>query len=83
MVIEPAPVCENPRNQEHTSSKTLVTLLSVFVERARQTPIAGSLYCSGSQSGRYRRPGAIGPSKVSINSHGVEWGSLNGQGVNE
>ena len=27
--------------------------------------------------------GSIGPSKGSINSHGVEWGSLNGQGVNE
>jgi len=29
--------------------------------------------------------GLIGPSKVSINSHrhGVEWRSLNGQGVNE
>jgi len=24
--------------------------------------------------------GSIGPSKGSINSHGVEWGSLNGQG---
>jgi len=24
-----------------------------------------------------------GPSKGSTNSHGVEWGSLNGQGVNE
>jgi len=23
--------------------------------------------------------GSIGPSKGSINSHGVEWGSLNGQ----
>jgi len=27
--------------------------------------------------------GSVGPSKGSINSHGVEWGSLNGQGVNE
>jgi len=27
--------------------------------------------------------GSIGPSKGPINSHGVEWGSLNGQGVNE
>jgi len=27
--------------------------------------------------------GSIGPSKGSINSHGVDWGSLNGQGVNE
>jgi len=27
--------------------------------------------------------GSIGPSQGSINSHGVEWGSLNGQGVNE
>jgi len=27
--------------------------------------------------------GSVGPSKESINSHGVEWGSLNGQGVNE
>ena len=27
--------------------------------------------------------GLIGPSKRSINSHGVEWGSVNGQGVNE
>jgi len=27
--------------------------------------------------------GSIGPSKGSINSHGVEWGSLNGQEVNE
>jgi len=27
--------------------------------------------------------GSIGPPKGSINSHGVEWGSLNGQGVNE
>jgi len=27
--------------------------------------------------------GSIGPSKESINSHGVEWGSMNGQGVNE
>jgi len=27
--------------------------------------------------------GSIGPPKGSINSHGVKWGSLNGQGVNE
>jgi len=27
--------------------------------------------------------GSVGPSKGSINSHGVEWGSLNGLGVNE
>ena len=27
--------------------------------------------------------GSIGPSKGSINSHGVEWGSLNSQGVNK
>jgi len=27
--------------------------------------------------------GSIGPSKGSINIHGVEWGSLNGQGVTE
>jgi len=27
--------------------------------------------------------GSIGQSKGSINSHGVEWGSLNGPGVNE
>jgi len=27
--------------------------------------------------------GSTGPPKGSINSHGVEWGSLNGQGVNE
>jgi len=27
--------------------------------------------------------GSIGPSKGSINSHRVEWESLNGQGVNE
>jgi len=27
--------------------------------------------------------GSIGPSKGSINSEGVRWGSLNGQGVNE
>jgi len=27
--------------------------------------------------------GSIAPSKGSIKSHGVEWGSLNGQGVNE
>jgi len=27
--------------------------------------------------------GSIGPSKGLINSHGVEWRSLNGQGVNE
>jgi len=27
--------------------------------------------------------GSIGPFKRLINSHGVEWGSLNGQGVNE
>ena len=27
--------------------------------------------------------GSIGPSKRSINSQGVEWGSMNGQGVNE
>jgi len=27
--------------------------------------------------------GLIGPSKGSINSQGVEWGSQNGQGVNE
>jgi len=26
---------------------------------------------------------STGPSKGSINNHGVEWGSLNGQGVNE
>jgi len=26
---------------------------------------------------------SIGPSNGSINSHGVEWRSLNGQGVNE
>jgi len=38
---------------------------------------------SGSQSGRYRPQGSIGPSKGSINSHKVEWGSLIGQGVNE
>jgi len=27
--------------------------------------------------------GSIGPSKGSINSQGVEWRSMNGQGVNE
>jgi len=27
--------------------------------------------------------GSTGPPKGLINSHGVEWGSLNGQGVNE
>jgi len=27
--------------------------------------------------------GSIGPSKGSINTHVAEWGSLNGQGVNE
>jgi len=27
--------------------------------------------------------GSTGPSKESINTHRVEWGSLNGQGVNE
>jgi len=27
--------------------------------------------------------GSVGLSKGSISSHGVEWGSLNGQGVNE
>jgi len=27
--------------------------------------------------------GSIGLSKGSINSHGIEWGSPNGQGVNE
>jgi len=27
--------------------------------------------------------GSIGPSKGSVNSRGVEWGSLNGQEVNE
>ena len=27
--------------------------------------------------------GSIGPSEGSINSNGVEWGSMNGQGVNE
>jgi len=27
--------------------------------------------------------GSIGPFKGSINSHGVEWGSVNSQGVNE
>jgi len=27
--------------------------------------------------------GSIGPSKGLINSQGVEWGSLNGHGVNE
>jgi len=27
--------------------------------------------------------GSIGPSKGSINSHRVKWGTLNGQGVNE
>jgi len=27
--------------------------------------------------------GSIGPSKGFINSHGVKWESLNGQGVNE
>jgi len=26
---------------------------------------------------------STGPAKGLINSHGVEWGSLNGQGVNE
>jgi len=29
------------------------------------------------------RHGSIAPSKRSINSHGVEWGSLNGKGVDE
>jgi len=39
--------------------------------------LTSSAYASDSQSGRYRPPG------INWTIQGVEWGSLNGQGVNE